>query len=272
MMSGRWWRAARVCGRGGSLCPAYLGVWAAVALRAGGAQAQTAPPGPASVAVRVPADTILRPPDERVPIEVRARTGTRIAVTIAAAATPDVVIWRSDTVVTGPELSLRWGLSGRDGRAVPSGRYALSVQAVDSGGARSGAALEIVRLPADTVPLPRPPRASELLPETVQVRQTSPWAILIGAAAGLLPQLAGRGELNDGRRGDPRTWIVVGSVTAVGFAAIVAGHRAAYSAENAATNAQLEAEYHRRLEAADADNERARASPRYWVHSPTAGR
>jgi hypothetical protein len=241
-------------------------------IRAGAAHAQSPPSEREALAVRVPADTILQRPAERLPITIRARAGARIVATVALASAPQVVIWRTDTVVAGPGMTVGWGLSGPEGSGVASGRYTLSVQTLDGDGERSGTALEIVRLPADTVPIPRPPSAGELLPETVQVRQTSPWAILIGAAAGLLPELVGRGELNDGRRGDPKTWIVVASVTAVGFAAIVAGHRPGYSAENAAANVQLEAGYRQRLEAAEADNARARASPRYWVRTVTADR
>jgi hypothetical protein len=120
---------------------------------------------------------------------------------------------------------------------------------------------------ADTVPLPAPPGPRELLPETVLVRQTSPWAILIGAAAGLLPQLVGRRELNANLSGDPKTWIVVGSVTAAGFLAIFAGHRPAYSRENAQSNTELMADYRGRLAQAAEANARARDAAGFRILS-----
>jgi hypothetical protein len=109
-----------------------------------------------------------------------------------------------------------------------------------------------------------------LLPETVQVRQTSPWAILIGAAAGLLPQLVGRRELNVNLSGDPKVWIVVGSVTAVGFLAIFTGHRAAYAPENVKSNAELLEDYRGRLAAAADANARARDAAGFRIRAGAA--
>lgn len=227
---------------------------------------------PASPAfqVVVPADTILVPP-ERFTFAVRAPAGTRLVASVGPLAGPGTPAWHSDTLRLGGAARVGWDLRDDAGRWIAPGRYALRVEVSDATGAGSFTrVIEVARLPADTVPLPRPPGPRELLPETVQVRQTSPWAILIGAAAGLLPQLVGRRELNGNLPGDQNAWIVVGSVTAVGFLAIFTGHRAAYAPENVASNAELLADYRARLAEAEAANARARDAAGFRIRAGAA--
>ena len=241
------------------------------ALTVGAAGAGAQQPAGSGFQLVVPADTILVPP-ERFTFGVRAGVEVRVVATVAPLDAPAMPAWRSDTLRVGTGARVAWDLHDATGRWVAPGRYMLRVVAFDSTGAAATAerALDVVRLPADSVPLPAPPGPRELLPETVQVRQTSPWAILIGGAAGLLPQLVGRHELNGGRSGDPKAWIVVGSVTAVGFLAIFTGHHPAYSRENVQSNAQLLADYRARLAEAEAANARARESAGFHIRAGAA--
>jgi hypothetical protein len=261
-------------GRAGSVTGVHLPVLLValvMALVPAAARAQIRQTGVRAVEIHVPADTVLLAP-EHLPITVRPFRRARLIATIAPASAPETVAWRNDTLSTGQATRIAWDLHGADGQWIAAGHYMLRVSARDSAGtaASTDLALEIVRLPADTEPLPTPLGPRDLLPETVQVRQTSPWAIFIGAAAGILPGLIGRRELIEDLRGDPRTWLVVGSVTAVGFVGIFAGHHPAYSAENATRNAELRMDYGRRLAAATEANARALEAARYWIHVEAA--
>ncbi len=241
---------------------------ALAALGLGAAPGRAQQPAAAAFQVTVPADTILVPP-ERFTFGVRAPASVRVVVTVTPAGAVDLPVWQSDTLRVGTGARVAWDLRETGGGWILPGRYVLRVVAFDSAGAAATAArtLQVARLPADTVPLPRRPRPDEFLPETVQVRQTSPWAILIGGAAGLLPTLVGRRELNGGLPGDPKVWIVVGSVTAVGFLAIFTGHRPGFAPENARSNAELMADYLARLAAARADNARARDAAGFRIRA-----
>jgi hypothetical protein len=258
-----------------------VAVTLAVYCAAGSARAQVpAPsaPGPArapqvradsssSFRLTVSADTILVPSEERLPIVVRPGRPMAVVATVALESQPAVVLWRSDTLPPGEAGALGWDLLTSSGEGLPSGRYALEVTARDSAGAaaRARRTLVLTRLAADTQPLPRPLAPRDLEPETVQVRQTAPWAILIGAGAGLLPSQLGRRELNTGRRGDPKRWIVVSTVTVAGFVAFFAGHRPEFSPENAAHNGQVRRERDERLAAVLEANARAWAVAPYRI-------
>ena len=255
----------------------------AVCCAAGAARAQAPvprPPSPAgapqprlpaeSVSVlrlAIAADTILVPSEERLPIVVRPGRPMAVVATVALLSQPAVVLWRSDTLPPGAAGTLGWDLRSSSGESLPSGRYVLEVTVRDSAGAtaRARRTLVLTRLAADTQPLPRPLASHDLEPETVQVRQTAPWAIFIGAGAGLLPGMIGRRELNDGRRGDPKAWLVVGTVTVAGFVAFFAGHRLELSPENAAHNGQLRRERDERLAVVLEANARARAVAPYRI-------
>ncbi len=234
---------------------------------------QAAPPAAAQEPARpgfrlaVPPDLVVTPP-QGYPFIVVTPSEARVVASVALSSAPDSAVWRTDTLVSNGAIHVEWSLRDAASRWVPDGRYRLHVSVLDSGGvAAADRELDVVRLRADTAPLPAPPDRSELLPETVQVRQTSPWAILIGTAAGVLPHLVGRHELNDDARGDTRAWIVVGAVTVVGFVAIFAGHRPEFSPENAQANAQLTAEYRDRLLEAQTANALAREAAGFRVRA-----
>jgi hypothetical protein len=197
-----------------------------------------------SLRLTVAADTVLFPAGERLPLVVRPARPMALVATVFSLGQPGTVVWRSDTVPPGAEGVFGWNLRMASGAVLPSGRYVVEVTGRDSSGVavRARRVLLVTQLAADTQPLPRPLGARELEPETVVVRQTAPWAIFIGTGAGLLPSLLGRRELNDGRRGDPKAWIVVGSVTVAGFVAFFVGQRPEFSPANAAHNAQLRRE------------------------------
>jgi hypothetical protein len=220
-----------------------------------------------SLRLTVSADTTVFPADERWPIGVRASRPMAVVATVSSVDQPAVVLWRSDTLAAGSPGVLAWDLHSMGGEGLPTGRYLLGVSGRDASGAAAQAqrTLYVTRLAADTQPLPRPLGPRELEPDTVEVRQTSPWAIFIGAGAGLLPSLIGRRELNDGRSGDPKTWIVVGSVTVAGFVAFLAGHRQAFSPENAAHNAQVRRERGEQVATIVEANRRARALAAYRI-------
>ena len=259
--------------------PAWAAFSLAVCCAAGAAQAHAQvpaprPPGPprapqaqtpgqatASLRLVISADTILSPSEEHLPIGARPGRPMAVVATVASESQPSVVLWRSDTLPAGAAGGLAWDLRTSRGEGLPSGRYVLEVTAHDSvgGAARARRTLVVTQLAADTQPLPRPLAPRDLEPETVDVRQTAPWAIFIGVGAGLLPSLIGRHELNDGRRGDPKAWLVAGSVTAAGFVSFFVGHRHEFSAENAARNTQLRRERDERLAIVSEANARARA-------------
>ena len=234
---------------------------------AGAPQARTPPESVSALRLVVSADTILFPSEERWPILVRPGRPMAVVATVASVSQPSVVLWRSDTLPPGASGALAWDLGTSNGEGLPPGRYVLEVTARDSAGAaaRAGRTLVVTRLAADTQPLPRPLAPRELEPETVEVRQTAPWAIFIGAAAGLLPGMIGRRELNDGRRGDPKTWIVVSSVTVAGFVAFFTGHRNEFSRENAARNIDLRRQRDERAAAVAGANARAQAVAPYRI-------
>jgi hypothetical protein len=224
--------------------------------------------GPA-LRVAVAADTVLFPSDERLPIAVRSARPMTLLATVTAERQPSVVVWHSDTVPPGTAAALAWDLRTPNGERLPSGRYLLEVTGLDAAGAtvRARQALVLTQLAADTQPLPRPLAARELEPETVLVRQTAPWAIFIGAGAGLLPGMIGRRELNDGRRGDPNAWIVVSTVTVAGFVALFAGRHQEFAPENAAHNVQVRQEDAERRAAIREANAQARAVAPYRIQA-----
>lgn len=249
------------------------------AVASGRAQSPAQPtPGPARapqagadstspLRLTVSADTVLFPADERLPIVARLGRPMALTATVILASQPSVVVWRSDTLPPGAASALTWDLRTSGGERLASGSYVLEVTGRDASGAEARArrTLVVTPLAADTQPLPRPLAARDLEPETVEVRQTAPWAIFIGAGAGLLPAMIGRRELNDGRRGDPKTWLVVSTVTVAGFVAFFAGHRHEFSPGNAARNVELRRDREERLAAVLEENARARAVAPYRI-------
>ena len=272
--------------------PGGLRAWAALTFAAccaaSAAPAQVpapATPGPtrapqvradsgSSLQLTVSADTILFPSAERLPIVTRLGRPMALVATVASVSQPFVVVWRSDTLPPGAAAALAWDLHTPNGERLPLGSYVLEVTGLDAAGtaARARRTLVVTPLAADTQPLPRPLMPRDFEPETVEVRQTAPWAIFIGAGAGLLPSLLGRRELNDGRRGDPKVWIVVSSVTVAGFVAFFAGHRHEFSRENAARNVELRRDREERLATVLEANARARAVAPYRIQSEGPGR
>jgi hypothetical protein len=235
----------------------------------------SAPPAAAPASARadtslrliLPADTILFSSGERLPIDVRSGRPMAIAATVASADRPGDVLWRGDPVPSGVAGALGWDVGASRAEGWAPGRYVLTVSATDAAGTerRMQRTLIVTRLVADTLPWPRALGPRDLEPESVQVRQTAPWAIFIGAGAGLLPSLLGRHELNDNRHGDTKAWIVVGSVTVAGFVAFFAGHRLDVAPENVARNGQRRREWSARLAAVQEGNARARAGAPYRI-------
>jgi hypothetical protein len=264
------------CGGGAWVVAAALAACGA----AGSARAQVAARSPrdaggADTVLRVtlPADTILFSTGERLPIVVRPGRPMAIVASVASVTRPAIVLWRSDTVPAGATVALAWDVGASGTGGLDSGRYLLAVAATDSTGVelRAQRTLVVTRLAADTLPLPQALAPRELEPESVEVRQVAPWAIFIGAGAGLLPSLFGRHELNDGRRGDAKAWLVVGTVTVAGFVAFFAGHRQEFAPENAARNAQRRREREARLTSVREANARARAAAPYRIQVEGGG-
>jgi hypothetical protein len=233
-------------------------------------------PAPSEAPLRLilPSDTILFSSVERLPIDVRAARPMAIVATVAAADRPADILWRSDTVRSGAVRALAWDVAAsRPGGWAP-GWYVLAVTATDEAGVaqRAQRTLIVTRLSADTLPWPRALTRRDLDPESVEVRQTAPWAIFIGAGAGLLPSLLGRHELNDGRHGDAKAWIVVGSVTVAGFVAFFTGHRQEVSPENVARNALRRRDWSARLASVQQGNAQALAAAPYRIELVGGGR
>lgn len=227
----------------------------------------------AALSVSVSADTILFPGEERLPIGVRVGRAARFVAVLLPAEGGGSAVWRSDTVPSGRADGLAWDLRVAGGRVVETGRYTLRVTALDTAGPATSVevVLVITRLPADTQPPPLPLASSEILPETLVVGQTTPWAIFIGTAIAVLPRLMGRGALNDGLPGDGRALAVAASVTAAGFVAFFAGRHPEFSRENARLNAERRSEYEEHRASIEAANARAREAPPIRVQRERGG-
>lgn len=225
-------------------------------------QAGAPSPVPLSVQVAVSADTILFPAREALPIVVRPSRPARVVATVSVADDPAAVVWRSDTVASGP---LSWDLQGPGASRVGSGRYAIRVSAHDSEGGTASAVLFVVvtALPADTVAPPPPP---EMLPETLLVGQTTPWAIPIAFAPIVLPSYLGRRSLNYGRRADRAALVVAATVGIAGYVAFTRGRHLERSSENVRLNAEARALHVRRLAEIREANAAARASAAVRVY------
>ncbi len=212
-----------------------------------GAPVAAAPRDTLRVAFTVVTDTVFAGADALLPITPRPTHRARTVVTVAAVGDPaGSVLTGSDTLAPGAARPLLVNLRRSDGTAlVQNGqRYRFTLAAVDSLGfpaqvqwvMRAEVQRPVLRQPPGDVP------ASELRPETLQVKQRSMPALLggagLGLAAALLPTALGQSSLNSGLAGDGTAYLVAGSLTVAGIAGYLNGRRAVYSAENARLNAQ----------------------------------
>ena len=200
---------------------------------------------PLTVQVDVPADTVLAPLEERLPVLPRPSRRASATATISPSDAPTVVLW-SDTLRVGAPAALGWNLHDQKGNVVSSGRYTLRVIAMDSVGEVSPPVervLVVTRTEPDTQPLPPPLEPSAFEPETQRVQRGSPVELLVGAglaaAAVLLPEALARSELTEGRDRDATQLVIGGSVTLASIVGFWAGHHERTVPEAVSRNAEL---------------------------------
>lgn len=184
-------------------------------------EAKRSAPG---MSIRLVGDSAIRPGTTDV-IALRVAAPTPAEVT-AAVTSPEGRVLR--TLYTGPirdSLDLRWNGLDASGASPASGRYAITVTPVGRD-RRAGWSLrlpiEVVRLNADTMPLPPEPPDSLFRPERGNSRSAFHAllpGVLAGAAIVILPKLVASDEHPTGAR-----LVVGGAVTIAGVAAFLS-HR-----------------------------------------------
>ncbi len=195
-----------------------------------------------AVALDLPADTVVRPGQDRLRLEVRPTARARVAFTLAPIETPQVLVWTDTQTVDLVGRSL-WDLATPDGGHVPDGRYVLRVTATDA--AQDAAApieriLFISRAAVDTAAHPPAFDSSLLLPPTLRIPRSSPSRLVFGGALGVgalvTPSLLGSGDVGGG---SGRAVVIGGVVTVAAIVGFLAGHRDRPLPENVDHNRQL---------------------------------
>jgi hypothetical protein len=207
---------------------------------------------------RVAADTAIRPGTDALEVRLYASTFHDVAATLV---TEDGRLVR--TLYSGPigdSLDLHWnGLDSSGTGPALYGRYAITVSSLD----RQRRIVRILRLPLevtqpriDTLPHPRPPADSLLLPERRPMgpglRALAPGA-LAGAAIVVLPSVVASGEDATSAR-----FVVGGAVTIAGIVALLSHHPGRSIPANVAHNRTLRDAW--RLEVADVTRRNAERS------------
>jgi hypothetical protein len=182
------------------------------------------------------ADTAIRPGSEAMAVALYASSVHDIAAALVAL---DGRVVR--TLYRGPigdSLVVRWnGLDSAGTSPPPSGSYVLAVSSFN----RDGRVVRIMRLPievlpgpTDTLPHPRTPADTVLLPERrpmgPALRVLAP-GVLAGVGVAVLPGLVARGEKPSGAR-----FAIGGAVTLASIAAFVSHRPGRQIPANAAHN------------------------------------
>jgi hypothetical protein len=231
--------------------------------------------GPALVlGVTLPADTLVPPDDGRYAFFLAPSRRSRVFASVAPAETPERAVW-ADTLPPGATEPMTWSLRHSVAQLVPEGRYVLQAWAVDSSGDASPIAqriLEVSREPVDTAAHPAPP---ESLPELQRLRGGSPAVLAaglgLGAAAALLRNALGNGDVNSGLPSDPTGYVVAGVVSVASVVGFLKGHRVRQLPDNARLNVENRAQFERQLQATIAENARLMAARRFRVRVERAG-
>ncbi len=227
-----------------------------------------------ALVVDLPADTTIRPGQDRLRLEVRPTARARVAFAVAPIETPQVLVW-TDTQTVDLVGRVLWDLAVPDSAYVADGRYVLQITATDASGDVAPPVeriLYVARLPVDTAAHPAPFDSTTLMPETLRIARAAPSRLLLGAALGvgalLTPSLLGSGDVGGGRG---RSVAIGGVVTVAGIVGFLAGHRDRPLPENVEQNRQLLDRDANQRGVVAAANARlvASASIRVRVESPT---
>ena len=166
-----------------------------------------------------------------------------------------------DTLYAGPigdTLSVTWDGRGHSGDAPPGGHYWITATSVAEGprSCRVRTPLDLTVRPLDTLPLPAPLRADQLLPERAGGEE-GPAALgksaFFAVMALALPLIA-----KDAKAGQTR--IVAGAIGAGGVVALIRYRPGRELSENAAANAVERARWQRRVARVAAENADRRRS------------
>jgi hypothetical protein len=187
---------------------------------------------PMTVQVQLAGDTVVPVTDGRLVYAVRPARRARVIATVTAGDSSGAIV-RADTATVTGDIVLGWDLRNRAGALVTPGRFTLRLVASDTTGenaARRDYALTLQRARVDTTALPsaQPPQ-SAFVPETVQVRGSSPAVLLRGvvfaAAAVGLPMVLGNPELRASLGTDAKSFIAAGAVSLAGLYGFLSGTR-----------------------------------------------
>lgn len=195
-----------------------------------------------AVTVDLPADTVIRPGQDRLRLDVRPTARARVAFTVAPIETPQVLVW-ADTQTVDLVGRVLWDLAAPDSAYVADGRYVIHVTATDASGEVAPPVeriLYVARLPVDTAAHPPAFDSTTLMPEALRIPRAAPSRLLLGAALGmgalLTPSLLGSGDVGGG---GGRSVAIGGVVTLAGIVGFLAGHRTRPLPENVDQNRQL---------------------------------
>lgn len=210
-------------------------------------------------------DTTVRVTDSRLRIPLAPSRSARVTVAVTG---PAGVVREESQTVSG-QAFYDWNLRGRDGDLVPADRYTIRVTAVDSLLGEVAQPVErtvtLSRVVVDTVPMPAPPPASELLPDSERVRPGSAVSVLGGlvlaGAAVVLPTALGSSELKS-RIGaaDPAPFVVAGTAAVAGLVGYLSGTHQRLNRENVRRNEARQEQYRRDLDEARRTNQDRRAN------------
>jgi hypothetical protein len=222
-----------------------------------------------AVIARAPADTVIRPGTEALPLRLKASAFHQVR---AAVARDDGRLLR--TLYAGPigdSLDLRWDGTDSSGAVVARGRYAVTVISIDSLGRvvrQLRLVLDVAPVQPDTQPIPVRPAATLLKPERTPFgpawKALAPGA-LVAAAAAVVPSVVAGGE--DHARG---RLFISGAVTVAGIAAFLSHHPGRAIPENIAANRRLIGAWAQDSARTAADNVRRKRDLRLQVHAGTA--
>ncbi|HTK56331.1 MAG TPA: hypothetical protein VL295_05865 [Gemmatimonadales bacterium] len=208
------------------------------------------------VRIIVPGDAIIDREHPSYRVALAASTPHPLALTLDG---PDGRV--ADTLYAGPigdTLSVAWDGRALSGAAPPSGRYWITATSVADGprSCRTRTPIDLTTRPLDTLPLPAPLRADQLLPERAGGEE-GPAALgksaFFAVMALALPLIA-----KDAKAGQTR--IVAGAIGAGGVVALIRYRPGRELPENVAANAVERTRWQRRVERVRAENADRRRS------------
>lgn len=215
--------------------------------------------GTIAVAVQLPVTGRIVGPGDRWPIRLYATAVHEVTVAIVPARGAARTVYAG---AIGDSLQVLW--DGRDAAGAPadSGPATLLVTSRNAAGRPTrqvSVPLTIARPSQDTTPLPLPPAASLLRPESRPgASGMSPLmtGLLAGATAMVLPSIVSSGESGMSAR-----FVVGGMLSAAGIAGLVRARRPQPIPENVAWNRQLQLGWEREVERVRAENALALSQP-----------